>query len=85
MHIPPCPRCGYPELKTREEYLKVMGCTARPKVLMSVQNKPLEISGANPPDGPGTSPEKRAAVGPVLAQDGGNLQGVRASRTQVPL
>jgi len=24
-YVPPCPRCGYPELKTREEYYKAMG------------------------------------------------------------
>lgn len=23
--VPPCPRCGYPELKTREEYYRSMG------------------------------------------------------------
>lgn len=25
--IPPCPVCGYPELKTAEEYYKAMGVT----------------------------------------------------------
>jgi len=24
-HVPPCPKCGYPELKSREEYYKSMG------------------------------------------------------------
>jgi len=24
-YVPACPKCGYPELKTREEYLKAMG------------------------------------------------------------
>jgi hypothetical protein len=24
-YVPACPRCGYPELKTREEYYKSMG------------------------------------------------------------
>lgn len=34
-YVPPCHRCGYPELKTREEYMKAMGCT--PKVSPTVK------------------------------------------------
>ena len=29
--VPPCPRCGYPELKTPEEYYRSMGCNQLPK------------------------------------------------------
>lgn len=29
--VPPCPQCGYPELKTREEYYKCMGVTPTEK------------------------------------------------------
>lgn len=33
-HVPPCPRCGWPELKkTSEEYLKAMGVVPKPKPL----------------------------------------------------
>ncbi len=29
--VPPCPHCGYPELKTSEEYYKAMGITTNAK------------------------------------------------------
>jgi len=32
MHVPPCPKCGYPELKTAAEYYKAMGCGTEKKV-----------------------------------------------------
>ena len=28
--VPPCPKCGYPELKTAEEYYKSMGIKYQP-------------------------------------------------------
>lgn len=28
-HVPPCPKCGYPEVKTTEEYLKSIGVSPK--------------------------------------------------------
>lgn len=34
--VPPCPKCGYPELKTSEEYMKAMGCVSQQKEVKNV-------------------------------------------------
>ena len=35
--VPPCPQCGYPQLKTREEYLKAMGVEIIVKDINSIK------------------------------------------------
>ena len=45
-YVPPCPRCGYPELKTAEEYYRSMGIKTVDKTVTECHNGDTVNKGA---------------------------------------